>query len=34
MGEFTSKEHWQHCYGAVEDDFLEIGAMIGDIIFL
>jgi hypothetical protein len=33
MGEFPSKEHWQNCYGAVEDDFLEIDAIIVDIIF-
>jgi hypothetical protein len=35
MGEFPNKEHWQNCYGtAVTDDFLEIDAIIGDIIFL
>jgi hypothetical protein len=34
MGEFPSKEHWQNCYGTVEDDFLEIDAIIGDILFL
>jgi hypothetical protein len=33
MGEFPSKEHWQNCYGNVEDGFLEIDAIIGDIIF-
>ncbi len=34
MGEFHSnKEHWQNCYGTVEDDFLAIDAIIGDIIF-
>ncbi len=33
MGEFPSKEHWQNCYGTVEDDVLEIAAIIGDIIF-
>ncbi len=30
MGELHSKEHWQYCYGTVEDDFLEIDAIIGD----
>jgi hypothetical protein len=34
MGEFPSKEHWQNFYGTVEDDFLVIDAIIGDIIFL
>jgi hypothetical protein len=34
MGEFPSKENWQNCYETVEDDFLEIDAIIGDIIFL
>jgi hypothetical protein len=34
MGEFSGKEHWQNCYGTVEDDFLEIiDAINGDIIF-
>jgi hypothetical protein len=33
MGEFPSKEHWQNCHGTVQDDFLEIDAIIGDIIF-
>jgi hypothetical protein len=33
MGEFPSKEHWQNCYGTVEDDFLEIDAIIGDFLF-
>ncbi len=33
MGEFPSKEHWQNYYGTVEDDFLEIDAIIGDIIY-
>jgi hypothetical protein len=33
MGEFPSKDHRQNCYGTVEDDFLEIDAIIGDIIF-
>jgi hypothetical protein len=33
MGEFPSKEHWQNCYGTVEDDLLEIDAIIGEIIF-
>jgi hypothetical protein len=33
MGEFPSKEHWQNCYGTVEDDFLEIDVIFGDIIF-
>ncbi len=33
MGGFPSKEHWHNCYGTVEDDFLEIDAIIGDIIF-
>jgi hypothetical protein len=28
MGEFSNKEHWQNCYGAVEEDFLEIEAII------
>jgi hypothetical protein len=34
MGKYPSKEHWQKCYGVVEDDFLEIDAIIGDIISL
>ncbi len=34
MGDFPSKENWQNCYGTVDDDFLEIDAIIGDIIFL
>jgi hypothetical protein len=34
MGEFPSKKHWQNCYGTFEEDFLEIDAIIGDIIFL
>jgi hypothetical protein len=34
MREVLSKEHWQNCYGTVEDDFLEIDVMIGDINFL
>jgi hypothetical protein len=33
MGEFPSKEHWQNCYGTSLDNFLEIDAIIGDIIF-
>jgi hypothetical protein len=33
MRGFFSNEHWQNCYGNVEDDFLEIGAIIGDLIF-
>ncbi len=33
MGEFPSKEHWQNCYGTLLDNFLEIDAIIGDIIF-
>ncbi len=33
MGEFPSKEHWQNFYGTAEDDFSEIHAIIGDIIF-
>ncbi len=33
MGEFSSKEHWQNCYGTSLDDFLEIDAIIGDIFF-
>jgi hypothetical protein len=33
MREFLSKENWQNYYGTVEDDFLEIDAIIGDIIF-
>ncbi len=32
MGEFPSNEHWLNCYGTVEDDFLEIDAIIEDII--
>jgi hypothetical protein len=31
MGEFPSKEHWQNCYETVEDDFLDIDAITGDI---
>jgi hypothetical protein len=33
MVEFPSKEHWQNCYGTLLDNFLEIDAIIGDIIF-
>ncbi len=33
MGEFHSKEHWQNFYGTVEDDFLELDAIIGDIFY-
>jgi hypothetical protein len=33
MGEFSSKEHWQNFYGTLLDDFLDIDAIIGDIIF-
>jgi hypothetical protein len=33
MGEFPSKKHWQNYYGTVEDDFLEIDAITGDVIF-
>jgi hypothetical protein len=33
MGEFPNNEHWQNCYGTVEDDFLDIDAIIWDIIF-
>jgi hypothetical protein len=33
MGEVTSKEHWQNCDGTLLDNFLEIDAIIGDIIF-
>ncbi len=33
MGEFPSKEHWQNCYGTSLDNFLEIDAIIGYIIF-
>jgi hypothetical protein len=33
LREFPRKEHWQKCYGTVEDDFLEIDAIVGDIIF-
>ncbi len=29
-----SKEYWQNCYGTLLDNFLEIDAIIGDIIFL
>jgi hypothetical protein len=28
MGEFPSIGHWQNCCGGVEDDFLEIDAII------
>ncbi len=34
MGEFPSKEHWENCYGALLDNFLEIDAIIWDIIFM
>jgi hypothetical protein len=34
LGEFPSKEHWQICYGTLLDNFLKIGAIIGDIIYL
>jgi hypothetical protein len=33
MEELPSKERWQNCYSTVEDDFLEIDAIVGDIIF-
>jgi hypothetical protein len=33
MGEFSSKEHWQNCYATLLDNFLEIDAIIGDLIF-
>jgi hypothetical protein len=33
MGELPSKKHWQNCYGTLEDGFLKIDAIIGDIIF-
>jgi hypothetical protein len=33
IGEYPSKEHRQNCYGTLLDDFLEIYAIIGDIIF-
>jgi hypothetical protein len=33
MGEFPSKEHWQNCYGILLDNFFEIDAIIGKIIF-
>jgi hypothetical protein len=33
MGECPTKKHWQICYGTVLDTFLEIDAIIGDIIF-
>jgi hypothetical protein len=34
LGEFPScNEHWQNCYGTVEDDFLEIDAIIGHVFF-
>jgi hypothetical protein len=32
-GEFPSKEHWQNCYVTLLDNFLEVDAIIGDIIF-
>jgi hypothetical protein len=34
MEEFPSKEQWQNCYVTLLDNFLEIDAIIGDIIFL
>jgi hypothetical protein len=34
MGEFPSKEHWQNCFGTLLDNFLEIDAIIRDIIFM
>jgi hypothetical protein len=33
MGEFPSKEHSQDCYGTLLDNFLEIDAIIGDVIY-
>jgi hypothetical protein len=33
MGEFPSEEHWQNCCGALLDIFLDIDAIIEDIIF-
>jgi hypothetical protein len=33
-GNRTSKERWQNCYGTLLDNFFEIDAIIGDIIFL
>jgi hypothetical protein len=33
MTDLPSKEHWQNCNGTLMDNFLEIDAIIGDIIF-
>jgi hypothetical protein len=33
MGKLPSKTHWKNCYGTFLDNFLEIDAIIGDIIF-
>jgi hypothetical protein len=33
MGEFPSKGHWQNSYQTLFDNFLEIDAIIGNIIF-
>jgi hypothetical protein len=32
MGQFPRKEHWENCYGTLLDNFLDIDAIIGDII--
>jgi hypothetical protein len=32
MEDFSSKEHWQNCYGTLLDNFLQIDAIIGDIV--
>jgi hypothetical protein len=34
IGEFSSKGHWQNCYGTLLDNFLEIDGIFGDIIFI
>jgi hypothetical protein len=33
IGEFSNNEHWQNSYGTLFDKYLEIVAIIGDIIF-
>jgi hypothetical protein len=33
MREFPNEEYWQNCFGTLLHNFLEIDAIIGDIIF-
>ncbi len=32
-GESASKEHWEICYGTLLNDFIEIDARLGDLLF-